>query len=565
MPSRVKRAVTEPNAEVFTHPDVVSYMLKAVETRRGRPISVRDRILEPSAGDGAFVLPTVEKVVASLAPKGWSDPLLDAAIRAYEVNPAYVATLRNEVNRFLRESGCPDSRADALVSLWIHEEDFLSAEISGPFDVVVGNPPYVRYDAIGKARVGAYRKSYATFRGRCDLYIPFIERSLSLLSQNGVFCFICSNRFAKSAYGSRLRQFISNGFHVALYLNLEHADVFGKDIAAYPAILMVDRRFDSPTYSTTIDSLENTPLSRLAFGSSDLLEPFSEWYSGTGPWATTDKQALLFARRIESELPLLSQSAPRTKIGIGVATGNDGVFVVHGPDLPVESEALLPLATGDDIRSGRIHGDSFLVNPFRPDYSGRLRDLTELPRLASYLESHRDALSTRFVAKKKEWYRTIDRVDWGLFKSPKILLPDIQPGGVVGIDEQGCVYPHHNVYWITSEGWPLQVLAALLKSEFVARQIRWSSVEMRGGSIRYQVQNLARLRLPPRDAIDEEEARSLINASDANDKERLNELVDAIVERALGGRSRYAMPRQDLLFAMEQHGKYRAERPLGKL
>lgn len=565
MPNRLKRAVTEPNAEVFTPPDVVSYMLRAVETRRGRHISVRDRILEPSAGDGAFVLPTVEKMVASLAPKDWSNPLLDVAIRAYEVNPAYAEKLRNEVKRFLKESGCPTSRASALVSLWIHEEDFLSAKISGPFDVVVGNPPYVRYDAIGKSKVESYRKSFATFRGRCDLYIPFIERSLSLLAQNGVFCFICSNRFTKSAYGSRLRQFISNGFHVSLYLNLEHANVFGKDIAAYPAILMVDRRFDSPTYSATVDSLETTPLSMLAFGNSNYLAPFPEWYSGESPWATTDKKALVFSKRIERNLPLLSQSAPKTRIGIGVATGNDAVFVVHAPNMPVESEALLPLATGDDIRAGRIHGNSFLVNPFRPDYSGRLRDITELPRLASYLESHKDALSTRFVAKRKEWYRTIDRVDWGLFKSPKILLPDIQPGGVVGIDEQGCVYPHHNVYWITSDGWPLHLLAALLKSEFVARQIRWASVEMRGGSIRYQVQNLSKLRLPPREAIDDDEAQRLVNASVTNDMKQLNKLVDAIVDRALDGNGHYAMPRQDLLFAMEQHGKYRAERPLGKL
>ena len=561
MPSRLKRAANEPNAEVFTPPDVVSYMLKAVETRRGRHISVRDRILEPSAGDGAFVQPIVEKMVASLAPKDWSNPLLDAAIRAYEVNPAYTAKLRDEVKRFLMESGCPASRTSALVSLWIHEEDFLSAEISGPFDVVVGNPPYVRYDAIGKSKVESYRKSFATFRGRCDLYIPFIERSLSLLSQNGVFCFICSNRFTKSAYGSRLRQFISNGFHVSLYLNLEHADVFGKDIAAYPAILMVDRRFDSPTYSATIDSLAKTPLSVLAFSKSDYLAPFPEWYSGDSPWATTDKKALIFSRRIEHDFPLLSQSAPKTRFGIGVATGNDAVFVVHAPDVPVESEALLPLATGDDIRSGRIHGDSFLVNPFRPDYSGRLRDISELPRLASYLESHKDALATRFVAKKKEWYRTIDRVDWSLFKSPKILLPDIQPGGVVGIDEKGCVYPHHNVYWITSEGWPLHLLAALLKSEFVARQIRWASVEMRGGSIRYQVQNLSRLRLPPREVIDAEDAEKLINASDNNDMELLNNLVNGIVERALDGKGQYAMPQQELLFAMEQSGKYRAKRP----
>ena len=59
--------------------------------------------------------------------------------------------------------------------------------------------------------------------------------------------------------------------------------MFGKDIAAYPAILMVDRRFDSPTYSATVDSLETTPLSMLAFGNSNYLAPFPEWYSGANP------------------------------------------------------------------------------------------------------------------------------------------------------------------------------------------------------------------------------------------------------------------------------------------
>ena len=165
------------------------------------------------------------------------------------------------------------------------------------------------------------------------------------------------------------------------------------------------------------------------------------------------------------------------------------------------------------------------------------------------------------MAKRKEWYRTIDRVDWGLFKSPKILLPDIQPGGVVGIDEQGCVYPHHNVYWITSDGWPLHLLAALLKSEFVARQIRWASVEMRGGSIRYQVQNLSKLRLPPREAIDDDEAQRLVKASVTNDMKQLNKLVDAIVDRALDGNGHYAMQQQELLFAMEQREKYSSKGP----
>ena len=75
------------------------------------------------------------------------------------------------------------------------------------------------------------------------------------------------------------------------------------------------------------------------------------------------------------------------------------------------------------------------------------------------------------------------------------------------------------------------------------------------------MQNLSRLRLPPREVIDAEDAEKLINASDNNDMELLNNLVNGIVERALDGKGQYAMPQQELLFAMEQSGKYRAKRP----
>ena len=55
-----KRKPTEPNAEVFTPASVVDYMLDAVETDLGRRLSFRDRVLEPSAGDGAFVVPLLD-------------------------------------------------------------------------------------------------------------------------------------------------------------------------------------------------------------------------------------------------------------------------------------------------------------------------------------------------------------------------------------------------------------------------------------------------------------------------------------------------------------------------
>ncbi len=528
-----KRKVTEPNAEVFTPPAVVDYMLASIESHRGRPLSFMDRMLEPSAGDGAFVRALVRRISSSIAAAnaGWSHPELEDSLRAFEVNPALVTSLRDLVFDELQSSGCPAVRARELIALWIREEDFLTAALPFHFDAVVGNPPYVRYDAIDKEKVHVYRRDYCTFSGRCDLYVPFIQRALSVIGNDGVFCFICSNRFAKNDYGTRLRSFITGSYHIALYLNLEHADVFGPDVAAYPAIIMADRKCGQPTFATTVANLAMTPFSALTFPDSPWLTAFSRWYKGNEPWTTTDPVALANARRIQRVLPLLVDSAPGTHFGIGIATGADAVFVRKGDVSDVEKDCLLPLVTGDDVRSGRIRGENVLVNPFRSDETGRLWDFAERPGLARYLERHRTALSGRFVAKNKEWYRTIDRVNWSLFRSPKILLPDIQPGGVVGLDATGDVYPHHNLYWIISKGWPLPVLAAILRSSFVTRQIRETSSEMRGGSIRYQAKNLERLRIPPCTAVSDAERDRLSAAFAASDLSTIDETVDTIVAR----------------------------------
>ena len=555
--TKAKRKATDANAEIFTPRPVVDYMLDAVETTFGRKISFRDRILEPSAGDGAFVAPLLDRILESLPHHDWNNPLLKRALFAFETNPVHAESLRDLVRRRLGTSGCPAKTISSLVSAWIHEEDFLSADIAEPFDIVVGNPPYVRYDAIGTSKVEAYRHRYSTFRGRCDLYVPFIERSLSLLSPRGAFCFICSNRFTKSEYGERLRRFIFDDFHVALYLNLEHADVFGKGVAAYPAILLIDRNAPGPTLAATVDSVSDDDWPSLRYGASIRLSQFPQWYCGDEPWSTTDTETRDFALSIRCSLPLLVDSAPGTRFGIGVATGNDKVFVRPGPEPGVESDCLLPLATGEDIRAGIRWGGSYLVNPFVPDSSGRLRDLSERPGLARYLESHRKALSKRFVAKAKEWYRTIDRVSWPLYRSPKILLPDIQPGGIVGVDERGELYPHHNLYWIVSQGWPLPLLAAILKSGFVTRQIRWSSGEMRGGSIRYQAKNLGALRLPLRKTITATEERKIVAASRIGDFAQLDHYVDALVNRCLDDISSYPQRQpEQLLLAMEEKERY---------
>ena len=73
----------------------------------------------------------------------------------------------------------------SLCDAWLYQGDFLLAEFEPAFTHVVGNPPYVRQEAIPDILMAEYRMRYKTIYDRADIYVPFIERSLALLAQGG--------------------------------------------------------------------------------------------------------------------------------------------------------------------------------------------------------------------------------------------------------------------------------------------------------------------------------------------------------------------------------------------
>ena len=79
---------------------------------------------------------------------------------------------------------------------------------------MIGNPPYVRQELIPDVLMAEYRARYRTIYDRADLYIPFIERSLTSLSPGGQLGFICADRWMKNKYGGPLRKLVSDRFHL---------------------------------------------------------------------------------------------------------------------------------------------------------------------------------------------------------------------------------------------------------------------------------------------------------------------------------------------------------------
>ncbi|MFZ5495041.1 MAG: Eco57I restriction-modification methylase domain-containing protein [Verrucomicrobiota bacterium] len=525
----------EPVGAVFTKPAIVETILDLAGYKPESSRLADFRLFEPSCGDGAFLTQSIRRLLRSeLHWKkriDWSDRQLDQAITASDLNSGFIALARKTTVELLCAEGCPVLRAGELAEHWVRHADFLLTSWRGTFDFVVGNPPYVRIEDLPAAVLQRYRELYRTCTDRADLYVAFFEKGLRLLSRRGCLAYICANRFAKNLYGRELRQLIAREYRVRYYLNLEHTQPFETQVSAYPCIAVIDRQRGQPTRAATLSDVQPETLATLSQDDSSAqpttLATFPNWYLDGAPWIATERRNYDRMVALAESCPTLENSAPETKVGIGVATGADDIYVLKGLENSVESTCQLPLVMAADISPQSIDWSGcYLMNPFADSDDGSLRDLAQFPGLKAYFTKHRAALEARHVAQKRaeNWYRTIDRVNLQLTRRPKLVIPDIQSGGVIGYDE-GRYYPHHNVYWVTSRGWNLRALQALLRSSLVLEQVRAHSVQMRGGAIRYQAQVLRKVRVPSFSALSPKLVELLAEVSTSTDQAQIDALA----------------------------------------
>ncbi len=523
---------------VFTRPEVVAAILDLVGYTSERPLH-RLRLLEPSFGEGDFLLPALDRLLVAWRREDGSPAealtQLGPALRGVELHPQSVAQVRNAIMSRLESAGVGAHSARALCDHWLIRDDFLLTALPPEFDVIVGNPPYVRQERIPAPLLSEYRRRYRTLYDRADLYVPFFERALDLLAARGRLGFICANRWLKNRYGGPLREKIASGFRLEHYIDMEGVDAFHSQVVAYPAITVIASA--APDASVPVRTAGSDEVRRRGLAS--VVESMRSQSVGNGveevvleggdsPWLLDDVPALRLLRRIESDFPALEDAG--CEVGIGVATGCDRAFIGNLDDLPVEPARKLPLVMARDLVDGRISwGGKGVVNPFEED--GRLASLDDYPRFAAYLEANREVVARRHVATRNpsSWYRTIDRITPSLVQRPKLLVPDIKGEAVFALDE-GRFYPHHNLYYITSGSWDQRALRTVLRSSLSLMFVASYCTRMSGGFLRFQAQYLRRLRLPRWEDVSPAMRRSLR----AVDEQGCMETVDTVVFELFG-------------------------------
>jgi adenine-specific DNA-methyltransferase len=514
---------------VLTKPHVVRLILDLVGYTPSRDLT-QLRLLEPSCGHGAFLVQAVQRLMASAAASGTAASLLSHAITAFDVDAEHVRISRGHVARALVQSGVKRALADKLAAGWIQQADFLLAPLSAEHDCIVGNPPYVRVEQIAPSLQAQYRARYASIYDRADLYVAFIERGLGLLSERGVLSFICADRWLLNKYGAPLRKLLSERFRVLSYIDLHRASPFESEVIAYPSIFAIGRGQTSQVQVGKLEAAspeECTELTRRLRGeraaadSGVELATYEHWFSSDEPWVISSPAQLSLLRQLERRYSTIEATC---RVGIGVATGNDELYIADAT-LDIERDRLVPLVRREHLTSGQvIESQQCVINTFGSD--GKLIDLTQFPKLKRYFAAHAPQLKRRHVARKnpRAWYRTIDRVYPELARTPKLLIPDIASANEV-VFESGRYHPHHNLYFVTSAAWDLEVLGGLLSSR-VALFFVWSyAVKMRGRYLRFQAQYLRRIRLPDPTQLEPRLARAIRSAFRQRDFARLDDLA----------------------------------------
>jgi adenine-specific DNA-methyltransferase len=525
------------HGEVFTREWVVELILDLVGYTADQDLASFAAV-EPSCGTGAFLGPMVRRLSTSCREHGrqLEDAML--ALRAYDLLVGNIEQAKARVRRLLADDGWPEDQVSRVVSSWLRVGDYLlTSHDDYPADFVVGNPPYIRLEDVPDARMRAYRQTCQTMTGRSDIYVGFFETALSSLRPNGRLSFICADRWMRNQYGRLLRKLIAQEFDLELALSMHDVDAFEEQVSAYPAITVIRRGVQGPAVvsDTTQKFGVRDAAEVLRYAQSGRSEPvvneryeiarLPHWFGGDESWPAGNPRRIAVIEQLADKFPPLEDARTGTRVGIGVATGADQVFITRNPP-DVEDDRLLPLATVRDLATGKLEwSGNYLVNPW--DCDGKLVRLSAYPRLEKYFTENKTHLAKRHVAEKApvNWYRTIDKVDASLTARPKLFIPDMRLT-IHPVLDDGTTYPHHNLYYVVSDTWNLRVLGGLLLSRVAQAFIEAYAVRMRGGTLRFQAQYLRRIRVPRSADISVHDQNNLAKAFDKRD-------VDAATSIAL--------------------------------
>ncbi len=417
----------------------------------------------------------------------------------------------------------------------------------GGFDCVIGNPPYVRIQAMkdwAPVEVEIYKKAYASAAsGNYDLYVVFVEKALRLINAGGRVGFILPHKFFNAHYGRNLRQIIAEGRHLSQIVHFGHHQVFS-GATTYTCLLFLDRIYkitcpfikvhDLHAWRTRMDEVMNLPEPEnsvvredeavyqignpevdavVTIGDIPLSElGGDEWNFGVG--ALAKLMGKLHARP--------NKLGDVARLFVGIQTDGDAIFILHDAvenarqteafskesncRVVVESTSLRRLLKGSvNLDRYQIRDDGKrLLFPYQPESPGEVVPLKDIeaacPGTFRYLMNHSQQLKKRGKGLLgSSWHGYVYRKNHARMVGPKILCPAIARGAAFALDSMGDYFftgsgsgggGAYGIRLNDDQRIDLKFLLALLNSKLADRFFKANSTPFRGGWIALTKQHI---------------------------------------------------------------------------
>jgi len=381
----------------------------------------------------------------------------------------------------------------------------------GGFDVVVGNPPYVRQELLSPYK--SYLEShYKVFAGTTDLFAYFYEKSLNILKPNGLMAFI-SNTFTKTTgSGEVLREYLANNAELVQFIDFGTLVIF-EGATTYPVILVLRNSKSKGEFSYFAVGKEDLSSLDSGFNAKSFLVQ-QDALSKEG-WVFENESSRKVREKISAHKTITEQYGKSYR---GILTGFNEAFIIDGTTRQKlisedanSAEVIKPFWEGKDI--GRWISE---VNDKYIIFTRRGTKIDSYPAIKKYLEKYRDDLTPRnnpaiTVGRKPgpyEWYEIQDVVGYyELFEKPKITWPNLQAQGKFCFDDSGK-YINAPAVILPSDD---KALLGILNSKVVWYFLKGVCVVRSGGYLEVKPQYFAQIPIPEIDATSRKGIEQLVN------------------------------------------------------
>jgi len=316
------------------------------------------------------------------------------------------------------------------------QKEFPDVFERGGFDVVIGNPPYVRAELISNFSE-YFQNSYKTFQSGADLFTYFYEKGFLILNSKGLFGFI-SNTFDKTKAANELRDWLSQNTTFQKYIDFTEVQIF-EGATTYPIILIAKKQNQHKNKFKYI-KIQKGFEQDIEFYSPSIIEQTN---LDNENWAFKNNQSYDIIKKLQKS-PIITKKYG--KCYYGVKTALNEAFLVPRY-LFNYSEFVKPIYEGWELKKWSNFEFNQSLILFQSKWTkSEFGDIDELsafekikelqPEIANHLLQFESKAKIRYD-KGDFWWELRNCAYYHLFEKPKIIFPNLQNKNKFSIDEQG--------------------------------------------------------------------------------------------------------------------------------